>query len=68
MSNESAQPRWIEYYIKALALSMTNEKNLAKFDQPVSRWEASLLIFRFKDMVIEEEQYKLYLARLSNLE
>ena len=68
MSNESAQPRWIEYYVKALALSMTNEKNLAKFDQPVSRWEASLLIFRFKDMVIEEEQYKLYLARLSNLE
>ena len=68
MSNESAQPRWIEYYVKALALSMTNEKNLAKFDQPVSRREASLLIFRFKDMVIEEEQYKLYQARLSNLE
>ena len=68
MSNESAQPRWIEYYVKALTLSMTNEKNLAKFDQPVSRWEASLLIFRFKDMIIDEEQYKLYLARLSNLE
>ena len=68
MSNESGQPRWIEYYVKALALSMTNEKNLAKFDQPVSRREASLLIFRFKDMVIDEEQYKLYLARLSNLE
>ncbi len=68
MSNESGQPRWIEYYVKALTLSMTNEKNLAKFDQPVSRREASLLIFRFKDMVIDEEQYKLYLARLSNLE
>jgi hypothetical protein len=68
MSNESAQPRWIEYYVKALALSLTNEMNLSKFDQPVSRWEASLLIFRFKDMVIEDEQYKLYLARLSNLE
>ena len=68
MSNESGQPRWIEYYIKALTLSMTNEKNLAKFDQPVSRWEASLLIFRFKNMVSDEEQYKLYLARLTNLE
>ena len=68
MSNESAQPWWIEYYVKALALSMTNEKNLAKFDQPVSRREASLLIFRFKNMVTDEEQYKLYLARLSNLE
>ena len=68
MSNESAQPWWIEYYVKALALSMTKEMNLAKFDQPVSRWEASLLIFRFKNMVTDEEQYKLYLARLSNLE
>ena len=68
MSNESGQPRRIEYYVKALSLSMTNEINLAKFDQPVSRWEASLLIFRFKDMVIDEEQYKLYLARLNNLE
>lgn len=68
MSNESAQPRWIEYYIKALTLSMTNEKNLTKFDQPVSRREASLLIFRFKNMVSDEEQYKLYLARLANLE
>ena len=68
MSNESAQPRWIEYYVKALALWMTNEMNLAKFDQPVSRWEASLLIFRFKNMIIDEEQYELYLARLSNLE
>ena len=47
---------------------MTNEKNLAKFDQPVSRREASLLIFRFKNMVTDEEQYKLYLARLSSLE
>lgn len=68
MSNESGQPRWIEYYVKALTLSLTNEMNLAKFDQPVSRWEASLLIFRFKSMVIDEEQYKLYLARLANLE
>ena len=68
MSDESSQPWWIEYYVKALTLSMTNEKNLAKFDQPVSRWEASLLIFRFKNMVSDEEQYKLYLARLSNLE
>ena len=68
MSNESGQPRWIEYYVKALALSMTNEINLAKFDQPVSRREASLLIFRFKSMIIDEEQYKLYLARLNNLE
>ena len=68
MSDESGQPWWIEYYIKAMTLSLTNETNLAKFDQPVSRREASLLIFRFKNMVTDKEQYKLYLARLSNLE
>ncbi len=67
MSDESGQPRWIEYYVKALTLWMTNETNLAKFDKPVSRWEASLLIFRFKDMVIEDIQYDLYLARLEAL-
>jgi hypothetical protein len=46
---------------------MTNETNLSKFDQPVSRREASLLIFRFKNMILDEEAYKLYLLRLDNL-
>jgi hypothetical protein len=46
---------------------MTNETNLSKFDKPVSRREASLLIFRFKDMIIEDTQYELYLARLDAL-
>jgi len=67
VSNESGQPRWIEYYVKAFALWMTNETNLAKFDQPVSRREASLLISRFKNMILDEELYKLYLLRLDNL-
>ena len=67
MSNESGQPRWIEYYVKAMTLWLTNETNLAKFDQPVSRREASLLIFRFKNMIIDETQYELYLARLDAL-
>ena len=67
MSNESGQPRWIEYYVKAITLSLTNETNLAKFDQPVSRREASLLIFRFKNMIIDQTQYELYLARLDAL-
>ena len=67
MSEESWQPRWIEYYVKAMTLWLTNETNLAKFDKPVTRWEASLLIFRFKNMVIDETQYELYLARLDAL-
>jgi len=67
MSDESGQPRWIEYYVKALTLWITNETNLAKFDQPVSRREASLLIFRFKDMIIDDIDYELYLARLEAL-
>ena len=67
MSDESWTPRWIEYYLKAMTLSLTNEINLAKFDQPVSRREASLLIYRFKTMVADEIQYELYLARLDAL-
>ena len=67
MSDESGQPRWIEYYVKALTLWLSNETNLAKFDQPVSRREASLLISRFKNMVIDEVDYELYLARLDAL-
>ncbi|MBQ5945330.1 hypothetical protein IJL65_02825 [bacterium] len=53
--------------MKALTLSLTNETNLAKFDQPVSRREASLLIYRFKTMVADDIQYELYLARLDAL-
>ena len=68
MSNESGQPWRIEYYIKATTILLTNEINLSKFDKPVSRREASLLIYRFKNMVIDESQYKIYLARLNNLE
>ena len=67
MSDESGQPWWIEYYVKAISLWLTNETNLAKFDKPVTRREASLLIFRFKNMVIDETQYELYLARLEAL-
>lgn len=67
MSDESGQPWWIEYYIKALTLWLSNEINLAKFDQPVSRREASLLISRFKNMVIDPVDYELYLARLDAL-
>ena len=67
MSDESGQPWWIEYYVKALALWLSNETNLAKFDQPVSRREASLLISRFKNMVIDDVDYELYLARLEAL-
>lgn len=67
MSDESGQPRWVEYYVKAMSIWLTNETNLSKFDQPVSRREASLLIFRFKNMVIDDIQYQLYLARLEDL-
>ena len=67
MSDEFGQPWWIEYYVKALTLWLTNETNLAKFDQAVSRREASLLISRFKNMVLDETDYELYLARLEAL-
>ena len=67
MSDESGEPRWLEYYIKASTLWLTVESNLNKFNQPVTRREAALLISRFKNMVIEDTQYELYLARLDAL-
>ena len=67
MSEESGEPRWIEYYVKAMTLWLTNETNLSKFDKPVTRWEAWLLIYRFKNMVIDQTEYELYLARLESL-
>ena len=67
LSNENAQPRWIEYYVKAMNIWLTNETNLAKFDQPVSRQEAALLIYRFKNMIVDEIQYQISLSRLSSL-
>ena len=67
MSEESGEPRWIEYYVKAMTLWLTNETNLSKFDKPVTRWEAWLLIYRFKNMVIDQTEYELYLARLEYL-
>lgn len=67
LSDESLQPRWIQYYVKALKIGLTNETNLAKFNQPVSRRESALLIYRFKNMVIDSNQYDLYLWRLDSL-
>lgn len=54
-SDESANPWWIEYYVKAKNLGITNESNLANIDLPSSRGEVALLIYRFKNLIVGQE-------------
>lgn len=53
-SDESIQPRWLEYYVKAKILWITNEKNLNNIERPITREEIALLIYRYKNLLITE--------------
>jgi hypothetical protein len=55
MSNETNTPRWIEYYIKARILKLTQEANLLEIDAPITRYEMALLIYRFKNLIVGTE-------------
>lgn len=54
-SNEDASPRWIEYYVKMKQLSITNENNLLNIDKNLTRWETALLIYRFKNLIVNSD-------------
>ena len=52
LSDETATPRWIEYYVKMKQIGITNETNLANIDLPSTRGEMALLIYRFKNLIV----------------
>jgi hypothetical protein len=52
MSNEANTPRWIEYYVKARILKLTQEANLLGIEAPITRYEMALLIYRFKNLIV----------------
>ncbi|GHW02551.1 hypothetical protein AGMMS50249_3370 [candidate division SR1 bacterium] len=54
-SNEDASPRWIEYYVKMKQLSITNENNLLNIDKNLTRGETALLIYRFKNLIVNSD-------------
>jgi hypothetical protein len=52
LSNETNTPRWIEYYVKARILQLTQEANLLGIEAPITRYEMALLIYRFKNLIV----------------
>lgn len=57
LSNEIQTPRRNEYYLKAKAIWITKETNLNNLDNPTSRFEIALLIYRLKN-IVENEQLR----------
>ena len=55
MSDETATPRRIEYYVKMKQIGVTNEANLANVDLPSTREEIALLIYRFKNLIVQPD-------------
>ncbi|MDR2540699.1 MAG: S-layer homology domain-containing protein [Candidatus Peribacteria bacterium] len=53
MSDESANPRWIEYYVKMKQIGITNVSNLSLIDLPLTREEMALLLYRFKNLIVK---------------
>jgi hypothetical protein len=52
LSNETATPRRIEYYVKMKQIGITNETNLTNIELPTTREEIALLIYRFKNLIV----------------
>lgn len=53
--DESLQPRRSNYFRKAQQLGMTKETNMNNFQNPVSRYELALILYRFKKIYADEE-------------
>ena len=53
LSSEAFSPRWTLYFVKAKGISLTNETDVNSLDRPITRREIALLIYRFKNMVLD---------------
>lgn len=53
--DETSQPRWINYFTKAQELGLTKETNMTRFQNPVSRYELALILYRFKKIYADEQ-------------
>ncbi|MBP6910775.1 hypothetical protein KBC03_04260 [Patescibacteria group bacterium] len=54
--DENVQPRRTNYFTKAQELGMTKETNINNFQNPVSRYELALLLYRFKKIYAGEQE------------
>jgi hypothetical protein len=55
MSNESANPRRIEYYVKMKHIGITNVTNLELINLSLTREEMALLLYRFKNLIVNTD-------------
>jgi hypothetical protein len=55
LSNENSNPWWIEYYVKMKQIGITNETSLERIDLSLTREEIALLIYRFKNLIVNAD-------------
>jgi len=55
LSSEAFSPRWTLYFVKAKGISLTNETDVNSLDRPITRREIALLIYRFKNMILDSK-------------
>ena len=66
-SNENFTPRWTMYFVKAKAIGLTKEGNVNVLDRPTSREELALLIYRFKNLILNKDQNSSAKSQLNNV-
>jgi hypothetical protein len=66
-SNENFTPRWTMYFVKAKAIGLTKEENVNALDRPTSREELALLIYRFKNLILNKDQNSSAKSQLNNV-
>ena len=66
-SSENFTPRWTMYFVKAKAIGLTKEGNVNSLDRPTSREELALLIYRFKNLILNKDQNASAKSQLNNV-
>ena len=66
-SSENFTPRWTMYFVKAKAIGLTKEANVNSLDRPTSREELALLIYRFKNLILNKDQNSSAKSQLNNV-
>ena len=66
-SSENFTPRWTMYFVKAKAIGLTKEGNVNSLDRPTSREELALLIYRFKNLILNKDQNSSAKSQLNNV-
>ncbi|MDR0369800.1 MAG: hypothetical protein LBH96_04790 [Candidatus Peribacteria bacterium] len=46
--DENISPRWMNYYKKAIELSLISAQDTVTFSQPITRYEVAIFLYRLK--------------------